>query len=186
MFDLAQPRAFSPTPWLLCLDLQREHVVPGQRRYAPANVEVAAVCRRVLEQARTRGWRIAHSQLRRPEAPASALEMFGAPIEGLRPLISEPVFFRWGLSAFANPAFAAELREARGAEIYLIGFSLVDTCLATALAGVDEGLSLTIVEDAVGAGPDAAAAAAARALLAPFVRMTPSRVLQTPRLELVV
>ena len=40
--------------------------------------------------------------------------MFGAPIEGLRPLISEPVYFRSGLSAFGNPGFATELRGGFG------------------------------------------------------------------------
>ena len=92
-----------------------------------------------------------HSQYRAEAVAPWPRELFGAPIEGLRPLVSEPVYFRRGLSAFANPGFTAELRGARGADVYLIGFSLADTCLATALAGVDEGLSLTLVEDAVGA-----------------------------------
>jgi nicotinamidase-related amidase len=169
-------------PWLICLDLQRDYVVPGRPRYNAANAEVAANCARVLEIARDDGWRIVHSQLRAEEA-ARPRELFGAPIEGLRPLISEPVFFRRGLSAFANPAFAAELRAARGAEVYLIGFSLADTCLATALAGVDEGLSLILLEDAVGGGQAQAAAEAARTILMPFVSIASSRRLAARELE---
>jgi nicotinamidase-related amidase len=162
-------------PWLVCIDLQRDHVVPGRPRYVARNADVAAMCAEVLGFARDEGWRIVHSQWREEDTTPWPRELFQAPIEGLRPLISEPVFFRQGLSAFANPAFASELRQARGKEVYLIGFSLADTCLATALAGVDAGLSLILVEDAVGAGSTPEAAAAARTVLRPFVRLAPSR-----------
>jgi nicotinamidase-related amidase len=163
------------------MDLQREYVVPGRPRYAAENAEVAATCGRVLAMAREDGWRIVHSQTHPEAHAAEPLSMFGAPIEGLRPLISEPVFFRRGLSAFANPAFASELRGARGEEVFVVGFSLADTCIATALAGIDEGLSLTLIEDAVGAGPAPATADAARTILAPLVRLVSSR--QLVRLE---
>jgi nicotinamidase-related amidase len=159
-----------PRRWLICLDLQRDYVVPGRPRYAPANAAVVEACAQVLSQARDEAWNIVHSQVRSDDM-ASRRELFDAPIEGLRPLISEPVFFRSGLSAFANPAFAAELRRARGDDVYLIGFSLADTCLATALAGVDAGLSLTLLEDAVGVGDGADAARIARTILKPFVRI---------------
>ncbi len=172
-------------PWLVCLDLQRDHVVPGRPHYASANAEVAAICGDVLGFARDEGWRIVHSQLREDDMAPWPRDLFHAPIEGLRPLISEPVFFRQGLSAFANPAFAAELAPARGKDVYLIGFSLADTCLATALAGVDARLSLILVEDAIGAGGAPEAAAAARTVLRPFVRMTPSRRLKARSLEVV-
>jgi nicotinamidase-related amidase len=172
-------------PWLVCLDLQRDHVVPGRPHYASANAEVAAICGDVLGFARDEGWRIVHSQLREDDTAPWPRDLFHAPIEGLRPLISEPVFFRQGLSAFANPAFAAELALARGKDVYLIGFSLADTCLATALAGVDARLSLILVEDAIGAGGAPEAAAAARTVLRPFVRMTPSRRLKARSLEVV-
>ena len=124
-----------------------------------------------------------HSQFRAEAATPWPRELFGAPIEGLRPLISEPVYFRRGLSAFTNPGFAAELRGARGADVLLIGFSLVDTCLATVLAGVDEDISFTLVEDAIGASEALAAADIARALLKPFVQIASSRRLVARRLE---
>ncbi|HEY2706539.1 MAG TPA: isochorismatase family protein [Caulobacteraceae bacterium] len=169
--------------WLICMDLQREYVVPGRPRYAPKNVEVASACARVLAQARTDGWRVVHSQLHDGQSPAEPLSMFGAPIEGLRPLISEPVFFRRGLSAFANPAFASELRGARGEDVYLIGFSLSDTCVATTLAGLDEGLRISLIEDAVGAGATPALAAAGLTILKPHVRLVSSHKLERRQLE---
>lgn len=172
-------------PWLVCLDLQRDHVVPGRPRYAAENSEIAATCARVLSFGRDEGWRIVHSQLREKDTAAWPRGLFHAPIEGLRPLISEPVFFRQGLSAFTNPAFAAELRLARDADVFLIGFSLADTCLATALAGVDAGVSLVLVEDAIGPGSTPEADAAARTVLRPFVRLAPSRGLMVRSLEAV-
>jgi nicotinamidase-related amidase len=173
----------SPRRWLICLDLQRDYVVPGRPRYAVENAQVAAACVRVLSYARAAGWRIVHSQLRQDDAASWPRELFSAPIEGLRPLISEPVFFRRGLSAFGDPGFAAELRAARGDEVFLVGFSLADTCLATVLAGVDEGLSLTLLEDAVGAGATPALATAARMVLERFAQVDSSRRLSAQGLE---
>jgi nicotinamidase-related amidase len=169
----------------VCLDLQRDYVVPGRPRYLAENVEIAATCARVLGFARDEGWRIVHSQLREDDNVPWPRDLFHAPIEGLRPLISEPVFVRQGLSAFGNPAFAAELRLARGTDVFLIGFSLADTCLATALAGYDAGASLVLVEDAVGPGSTPHAAEAARTVLRPFVRLAPSRRLLVRSLEAV-
>lgn len=165
------PRRNRYFAWLICLDLQRDYVVPGRPRYAAAHASVVEACRGVLLHARENEWRVVHSQVR--DETAAPL-MFGAPIEGLRPLVSESLFFRRGLSAFANPAFASKLREARGADVFLIGFSLPDTCLATALAARDEGLSLTLIEDAIGAGAAPSTAEAARAVLQPHAHLTHS------------
>jgi nicotinamidase-related amidase len=182
---LTQPPVWrrSPKCWLICLDLQRDHVVPGRPRYAAENAQVAAACVRVLGHARDAGWRIVHSQLRHDDSAGWPRELFSAPIEGLRPLITEPVFFRRGLSAFADAGFASEMRAARGHEVFLVGFSLADTCLATALAGVDEGLSLTLLEDAVGAGATPALAMATRMVIERFVRLSSSRRIAAQGLE---
>jgi nicotinamidase-related amidase len=175
----------TPRRWLICLDLQRDHVVPGRPRYAEGNATVAAACVRVLGHARDEGWRIVHSQMRQDDGAQWPRELFSAPIEGLRPLISEPVFFRRGsLSAFSDPGFVAELHDARGDEVFLIGFSIADTGLATALGAVDAGLSLTLIDDAIGAGASAAKAAAARLLLEPFVRLASSRRIDGLALEM--
>ena len=175
-----------PSPWLICLDLQREYVVPGRPSYAPAGAEVVKGCVRMLAHARAAGWRVVHSQLRRQGAAAFGGGLFGAPIEGLRPLISEPVFLRQSLSAFSNPNFAAELRDARGEDVYLIGFSLVDTCMATALAAFDQDLSVILVEDAVGVSASASPTAPdiARAILRPFARIVSSRDIGAAAMEL--
>ncbi len=171
-----QPSDAGPELWLICLDLQRDYVVPGRPFYAPASADVARACIGVLEHARANGWRIIHSQRRRGFETAFGGGLFGAPIEGLRPLISEPIFLRRCLSAFSEPEFAAELHGAQGGEVYLIGFSLADTCLATTLAAVDHGLSLILVEDALGgvSADGAPASQMARSILSPFARFVSS------------
>jgi nicotinamidase-related amidase len=159
-------------------------VVPGRPSYVARNATTAAACARVLGLARSERWKVVHSQLFRRDGEAwPPRDLFSAPIEGLRPRVTEPVFLRRGLSAFADPEFAAELRGARGAQVFLIGFSLADTCLATALAAHDAGLSLTLLEDAVGVGTPATAAAA-RTVLTRFVRLASSRRLGSIDMEL--
>src|SRR5581483_5663202 len=150
----------------------------------PDAAAVADGCRRVLAFARSAGWRVLHSQLRRADGSLRPRDHFRAPIEGLRPLVSEPVYLRDGLSAFSNRDFAAALGEARAGRVYLVGFSLLDTGLATALAAVDHGLRLTLIEDAIGAGEGhLCASTIAHALLAPFVAFEPSRSVLRSALE---
>ncbi len=113
-------------------------------------------------------------------------DLFRAPIEGLRPLVSEPVFFRQGLSAFGNPGFAAELSA--GAR----QGSVPDRLLARrhlpchrAGGGRRTDCRLALVDDAIGAGAMPGAADAARTVLRPFASLVPSRSLMARSLEAV-
>ncbi|HZZ34976.1 MAG TPA: hypothetical protein VFE03_04565, partial [Caulobacteraceae bacterium] len=72
----------------MCVDLQREYVVPGRPLYEAGAAPVADACRRMLEHARARRWRIVHTQQRQAQGLFARAGHFGAPIEGLRPLIS--------------------------------------------------------------------------------------------------
>ncbi|HEX7761299.1 MAG TPA: isochorismatase family protein [Caulobacteraceae bacterium] len=168
-----------PQPRLVCLDLQREYVVPGRPLYADGAGRVADICAAVLQHARTHHWRIIHARRQKTEGPVDRADYFSAPIEGLRPLISEPVFARSGLSAFCNPDFAAEMRDAQGEEVFIMGFSLNETCLATVFAAADMGLNVTILTDATGAAGAGAAEArqlreAAERMLSPLARLATS------------
>ncbi|MBS0410675.1 MAG: isochorismatase family protein [Proteobacteria bacterium] len=166
-------------PRLVCLDLQREYVVPGRPLYADGAGRVAETCATVLQHARLAGWRVVHVQRRHADGLFERSGYFGAPIEGLRPLITEPVFARSGLSAFCNPDFAVEMREAWGEDVYLMGFSLDRTCIATVFAAADAGLSVSVLCDATGVAGDldadtAQSRRAAELLLAPVARLTSS------------
>ena len=91
---------------------------------------------------RSEGWGVAHVHSRKPQ-PRDA-----APIEGLQPLLSEPVLYRSGPSAFSSRAFC-EMVEGGAAELVLIGYSMTSALIGTAMIAFDEGLSVTLVEDAI-------------------------------------
>lgn len=127
-----------PPAALICLDLQR-----GSLADASGGGAVAA-CQFVLAQARHRRWPVLHVR-RREVSPDAA-----RPIPGLEPLASEPVYLRSGPSAFSNQAFS-QAAQALGGPLALIGFSLRDTVLATAIAAADRNLPVEILVDAVAA-----------------------------------
>ncbi|WP_312166686.1 isochorismatase family protein [Phenylobacterium sp.] len=131
----------SPPPAaLVCLDLQRARLLGSP----PGLGRVTATCRRVLDQARARGWPVLHVH-RREATPEGA-----RPIPGLEPLPSEPVFLRPGPSAFSHPAFARQAMGL-GGPLALVGFSLADSVLATAFAAADRKLPVEVLADAVAA-----------------------------------
>ncbi|HWA64004.1 MAG TPA: isochorismatase family protein [Caulobacteraceae bacterium] len=169
-----------PRPRLVCVDLQREYVVPGRPLFAAGAGEIAETCVRVLAHARAADWRVVHVRRRLSDGLFDVSGHFGAPIEGLRPLIREPVFAHSTLSAFGNRDFDFEMREALGEEVFLMGFSLSGSLLATALGAIDAGLSPTVIADAAGAAPapgidHETARDAAMTLLGSLVRMADSR-----------
>jgi len=122
---------------LVCLDLQRGSLGQGQ---APDGCLVN--CRRLLAHARHEGWSVAHIHSRKPH-PRDA-----APLDGLQPLLSEPVLYRSGPSAFSNRAFC-ELVEGGKVELVLIGYSMTSALIGTAMIAFEEGLSVILVEDAI-------------------------------------
>lgn len=123
---------------LVCLDLQRGSVAAGA---APDGCVVNA--RRMLAHARMQGWQVVHVHSRKAD-PTDA-----RPIEGLEPLVSEPVVYRTTGSAFSSRAFRELVADMGACELVLIGYSVTASCLATALVAYDEQLAVTMVEDAV-------------------------------------
>jgi nicotinamidase-related amidase len=123
---------------LVCLDLQRGNLAPGQ---APDRCVVN--CRRVLAHAREADWRIVHVHTRRADSAEAR------PIAGLEPLLSEAVVYRIGGSAFSSRAFRLMVAGMASCELVIIGYSAGPSCLATALIAYDQDLGVTVVEDAV-------------------------------------
>jgi len=123
---------------LVCLDLQRGSIADGQ---GPDGCLVN--CRRMLEHAREEGWRIIHVHSKKAD-PADA-----KPIDGLHPLLTEPVVYRDGLSPFSNRIFRNLLASLGSVELVVIGYSKTSSFVATALIAFDQELSVTLVEDSV-------------------------------------
>jgi nicotinamidase-related amidase len=155
-------RSLSPPPrdsrpWLLCVDLQREFVAPNRPLFDPDGDAVIVACKSVLAAARRARWPVAHIHTRRPGALFGKSSPFTRPIVGLEPWISEPLYFRAGLSIFSSPEVLALAHGDVGVEFHLIGYSGEGSCLATVFAGHDLGIQLTLVTDAVGYAGERAA-----------------------------
>lgn len=130
-----------PRAALICLDLQR------YRNGLGLEADRLDACRKLLEAARARRWPVLHVHHR----PAAGDPR---PLPGLEPRANEPVFLRRGPSAFSSPAFA-EAAQRLGGPLALVGFSLRDTALATALAAADRGLPVEAPLDCLcTGGPD--------------------------------
>jgi nicotinamidase-related amidase len=123
---------------LVCLDLQRGRQGEGR---APDGCLVN--CRRMLAHARHEGWRVVHVHSKNPD-PAQA-----QPIDGLEPLLTEPVLYRSGLSAFSNRTFREMVEGRRAVELVIIGYSMTSALVGTALIAYEEALSVVMVEDAI-------------------------------------
>ena len=127
-------------------------------------------CRRVLSHARQAGWRVVHVHSKK------ACPIEARPIDGLEPLVSEPLVYRTGVSAFSSRAFR-QLVAGLACELVIIGYSMSSSCLATAMVAYDNDLAVTLVEDAVSATPlDAvtrdALEVVSRQIARPFVGLT--------------
>jgi nicotinamidase-related amidase len=167
---------------LVCLDLQRASL--AHRRTAGAD-RCVVNCRRVLAHARQANWSVVHVHSKKEDAAEAR------PIEGLEPLLSEPLVYRTGISAFSSSAFR-QLVQGLTAELVIIGYSMSSSCLATAMIAYDEELPVTLVEDAVSATPldpvtRDAMEVVSRQIARPFVSLTSTQALlgPVPRLRVV-
>jgi nicotinamidase-related amidase len=171
--DAWRETSLQPVPWLVCLDLQREFVISGRPLFAPESAQQLEVCKLVLSAARANGWGVTHCLTRRACGLFRAGSQFIRPIDGLEPWPDEVVIYREGLSAFSAPQMRRMAKVMTGADLLLIGFSLNESLLATALEAAELGLGVTLIEDAVGASRANAIRtnrllAAARKLLEPL------------------
>ncbi len=94
----------------------------------------------LLSQARYANWIVVHSY---------GFDVAPEPVKSVRPLPAEPVFQNKGPSAFSSKALRSLLAVTAPSEILLVGRSLLPMCLASAAAGADLQLPLSIVSDAV-------------------------------------
>ncbi len=135
------------TQLLLLLDLQYEHLA-GHLRHRVIDAErVLRACTRLLEAARHNGIRVAHARHvaamgGRDRSPGLAW------IEGCRPLANEMVCDHVAPSCYSNPVFAGVIEHLYQPQLFLAGFGLNETGLATAIDGFSRRHTLTLVHDA--------------------------------------
>jgi hypothetical protein len=133
--------------WLVCLDLQQSWVAAhaGEPEWwLQRRIDAA---RTVLRQAREAGWSIAHVHRGSPHSDGVVHIGRSRPLDGLRPLPTEPLFHREQLCAFESRAFADALRGTPRAKLAILTFDVALAGLISALTGADLGHQVTLLED---------------------------------------
>jgi nicotinamidase-related amidase len=141
------------TPTLVLLDCQKIHFHEAGE-HAVDHADTVRHIERVLTTARYCGWSVVHSQLRpQPGLSPGSRSTGSIPIDGLRPRASEAVFTRSQLSAFSDPMFEQTLTRGNQGPVFMVGFSLAFSVLATIYEASARHLHLTLVEEAIGCAP---------------------------------
>lgn len=143
--QLSEDEAFAPL--LVCVNLQNE-TVTTEHTEADARAALAR-CGALLTRWRWRRWPVAH--LRRIARPSwfDPQRDQGDWIDGFRPRPGELTFKHALPSAFSSMRFAEYLHNVRPSPNFLVGCSLDETMLATAVDGYHRGHRFHVVEDAV-------------------------------------
>lgn len=144
------PTLTKPSPILLCMDLQNEHVTQGRHHWMH-DAEVALdACRNIILDWRAKQLPIVHLKRVAKSAwfnPATTLTDW---ISEFRPRPGELSFEHPLPSAFSSSRFATFMAEiARRTTIVIIGFSLEEAILATVVDGFHRGHTFHVVENGV-------------------------------------
>jgi nicotinamidase-related amidase len=140
----------NPPPLLLCVDLQKEHLTPGRRHIMVDVDDVLAKCSAILGQWRSELWPVAHLKRVAQSAWFNAASSLTDWLDELRPLPGEMVFEHPLPSAYSSKRFSTYRFDiGRSSRIYMIGFSLEESILATVVEGFHRGHTVRVVADAV-------------------------------------
>jgi nicotinamidase-related amidase len=133
---------------LICMDMQKEQTVARHGFAHGGFDERLARCEETLAEWRARQWPIVHLKLVAQAAwfnPASALTDW---IDGWKPLPGEDVFEHALPSAYSSQRFSEFMNNLHDTTCRVIGFSLEEAILATAVDAMHRGHDVRVIEDA--------------------------------------
>ncbi|OKO82865.1 isochorismatase family protein [Bradyrhizobium sp. AS23.2] len=136
-------------PILICADLQVEYLTPGRRHVILDGDAVTARCLELLMLWRDNLWPVMHLKRIAQAAwfnPASRLTDW---IAETKPQPGEMTFEHPLPSAYSSARFVDYMSNIRNVRCVLIGFSLDETILATAVEGFHRSHRYQLVGDAV-------------------------------------
>ena len=136
-------------PVLLCVDLQMEFIAPGRPWADPDGDEIAARCADVLDNARSNGWLVVHTQLHRG-GPMLDGDGLPASIPGCAPRPGEVLLKRAGVSAYAHPDMDGVMAGCLAEGAIMIGFTAPMSLTTTLYDAEDRGHQLALLEEACG------------------------------------
>jgi len=136
-------------PILVCADLQVEYLTPGRRHVIRDGEAATACCLELLALWRSNLWPVMHLKRIAQAAwfnPASRLTDW---IPEAKPRPGEMTFDHPLPSAYSSARFVDYMSNIRHVRCVLIGFSLDETILATAVDGFHRSHRYQVVTDAV-------------------------------------
>jgi nicotinamidase-related amidase len=149
---IADDRAGNPAhnpPVLICADLQMEYLMEGRRHLLSGAEAIATTCHEILTFWRSSLCPIVHLKRVAQAAwfnPASNLTDW---IQQLKPKPGELAFEHPLPSAYSSARFAEYMTNMKNLRCILLGFSLDETILSTAIDGYHRGHRYQIIKDAV-------------------------------------
>ncbi len=130
---------------LICQGFQRAFVDGAGDLFSVSSSMRRATCERIVKCARASGWRMIHTFLDSEALNGAA----ASSIDGFAPAPKEPYFRQRTLSAFDEPGFHNKLEAMPEGPIFLISLAGLGAIAATFLDGLQRGLPIYIVTDAV-------------------------------------
>ena len=138
-----------PPDLLICMDMQKEQLI-SRNGFAHSGLNERLMrCRETLAYWRAQQWPIVHLKLVAQAAwfnPASQLTDW---IDGWNPLPGEDVFEHALPSAYSSQRFAEFMENLNGVTRRMLGFSLEEAILATAVDALHRDHDIRVVEEAV-------------------------------------
>ena len=145
----AMARMYDDPPILVCADLQVEYLTEGRSHFIADAGAISARCLELMVLWRSNLWPIMHLKRIAQAAwfnPASNLTDW---IADLRPKPGELTFEHPLPSAYSSARFAEYMSNMKSIRCVLLGFSLDETILSTAIDGFHRSHRYQIVSDAV-------------------------------------
>ena len=145
----AMARMYDDPPILVCADLQVEYLTEGRSHFIADAGAISARCLELMALWRSNLWPIMHLKRIAQAAwfnPASNLTDW---IADLRPKPGELTFEHPLPSAYSSARFAEYMSNMKSIRCVLLGFSLDETILSTAIDGFHRSHRYQIVSDAV-------------------------------------
>jgi nicotinamidase-related amidase len=136
-------------PILICADLQVEYLTPGRRHVILDGDAAIMSCLELLALWRANLWPVMHLKRIAQAAwfnPASRLTDW---IAEARPRPGEMTFEHPLPSAYSSSRFVDYMSNIRSTRCILVGFSLDETILATAVEGFHRSHRYQVIDDAV-------------------------------------
>ncbi|SFT01407.1 cysteine hydrolase [Marininema halotolerans] len=133
---------------LVLIDIQREYVTEGRPFHIRSIGPSLENAKKLLENARTEGWAIAHVRHLQEGKIFNDNSEFSDFVSGFEPRIGEREIVKNQFSCFSSPEFSQMMERLQEYRIHVIGYGSTMCCLSTIVEGYHRGFQMVFVHDA--------------------------------------